>query len=105
MAAGRHYFEISELVRARDLPKTGHVRVPCYARNRVAWIIQFCGCYLNPEDLATGNSAGPAVELYHVAFQQTERWPADNSRVGDQLIVEVYAHWLQRWQADQRERD
>ena len=105
MATVRPYFDIGEFVRVRDLPKAGHVRVPFYARDKVGRIIQFCGCYLNPEDLATGNSAGSAVELYSVAFQQTELWPDDENRAGDQLVMEVYAHWLQRCQADQSERD
>jgi hypothetical protein len=76
------------------LAKPGHVRIPYYIRNRFGRVIQHCGVYLNPEDLAVGRSSGPAVHLYRVEFDQLVLWPNEGHRAGDKLVIEIYEHWL-----------
>ena len=87
-------FQISDRVTVLDLQKSGHVRIPVYVRGKTGEVVQYCGRYLNPEDLAVGNTSGPAIDLYRVAFNQHDLWPPDENRAGDLLIIEVYDHWL-----------
>ncbi len=87
-------FRVGDLVEVVDLAKPGHVRIPYYIRSKSGRVVQHCGVYLNPEDLAVGHSGGPAVHLYRVEFDQRSLWPNDGHRPGDKLVIEIYEHWL-----------
>ena len=71
-----------------------HIRTPQYVRHKTGTVIQYCGTFLNPEDLARGNTAGPAVENYRVAFRQKDLWPGYEGPDSDSLVLEIYHHWL-----------
>lgn len=88
-------FSPGDQVRVRALGKAGHVRVPHYIRRHVGEVIQFCGRYLNPEDLAVGNTGGHAIDLYRVSFVQAELWPEEQHPPQDRLVLELYDHWLE----------
>ncbi len=92
MAVGR--FAVGDAVAVLDLGKAGHVRTPCYVRGRTGRVVQFCGCYLNPEDLAVGRTGGPVVPLYRVAFRQSALWADYAGSAADTLVIEIYDHWL-----------
>ena len=87
-------FATGDAVQVLDLGKAGHVRIPHYVRRHVGKVVQFCGRYLNPEDLAVGNTAGPVIPLYRVAFRQTDLWPDYAGSATDSLVIEIYDHWL-----------
>jgi len=87
-------FAVGQKVRVLELNKSGHIRTPHYIRRRVGTVIQFCGTFLNPEDLAQGISSGPAVENYRVAFRQKDIWPDYKGPEADSLVIELYHHWL-----------
>jgi len=87
-------FDIGDLVEVLDLGKSGHVRIPVYVRGKRGHIVQYCGKYLNPEDLAIGKTAGPAIDLYRVEFTQTSLWDEADHPTQDRLIIEIYDHWL-----------
>jgi nitrile hydratase subunit beta len=87
-------FRAGDRVLVLDLGKTGHLRTPFYVRGKTGEIVEVCGCYLNPEDLAVGHTAGPAVPLYRVGFLQTRLWPEYAGSRLDTLFIEVYDHWL-----------
>lgn len=87
-------FRAGDRVLVLDLGKTGHLRTPFYVRGKIGAIVELCGCYLNPEDLAVGNTAGPAVPLYRVGFPQTRLWVEYSGSPLDTLYIEVYDHWL-----------
>lgn len=92
--ASRARFAPGDMVRVLDLGKPGHVRIPYYVREKTGRVEQYCGIYLNPEDLAVGRTSGPAVHLYRVSFDQNALWPEDACRDGDKLVIEIYEHWL-----------
>ncbi len=69
-----------------------HIRTPHYLRGHVGEVVRHLGDFANPEDLAFGRPAPPRP-LYHVRFQQTALWP--DGRAGDELLVEIFAHWLE----------
>ena len=87
-------FRNGDLVKVVHLGKTGHVRIPFYVRGKSGKIIQYCGRFLNPEELAVGQTSGPAIDLYRVKFSQQDLWPDCNQPKGDCLVIEVYDHWL-----------
>ncbi len=87
-------FRVGDTVRVSDLGKAGHIRTPFYVRGKVGKIIQFCGCFLNPENLAVGNTAGPVIPLYRVSFRQKDLWPHYEGPPHDKVMIEIYDHWL-----------
>jgi nitrile hydratase subunit beta len=68
-----------------------HIRTPHFLRGRRGRIERRLGAFPNPEDLAFGRPAATR-ELYHVLFPGRDIWP-DGS---DELLVEIYEHWLTR---------
>jgi hypothetical protein len=79
-----------------DWPETrgpAHIRTPHYLRGHQGRVVRGLGHYPNPEDLAF---ARPAAQrsLYHVAFPIRELWPERDG--GDEVVVEIYEHWLER---------
>jgi nitrile hydratase len=87
-------FRAGDKVRVLDLGKTGHLRTPFYVRGKIGEIVELCGHYLNPEDLAVGNTAGPVVPLYRISFRQASLWPDYAGSHLDTLYIEIYDHWL-----------
>jgi nitrile hydratase subunit beta len=87
-------FHVGDNVRVLHLGKSGHIRTPFYVRGKVGKVIQMCGYFLNPEDLAVGNTAGPVIPLYRVSFRQTDLWDDYVGSERDTLAIEIYDHWL-----------
>ncbi len=77
-----------------DLDKKGHIRTQDFLRNKTGSVVSYCGLYLNPEDLAVGDTSGPAVHLYRVAFEQPDLWSDYPTPTKDRLVTEIYEHWL-----------
>ena len=69
-----------------------HIRTPHYLRGRQGVVVRQLGAYPNPEDLAFARPATKRA-LYHVSFDQPAVWHEGHS--GDELLVEVYEHWLE----------
>jgi hypothetical protein len=87
-------FGPGDAVRVLDLGLRGHVRTPAYVRGRTGRIVDFVGYFLNPEALSVGDTSGPLVPLYRVAFEMRELWPEFDRNETDRLQLEVYDHWL-----------
>jgi nitrile hydratase len=83
-------------VRVRnDWPETRgpcHVRTPHYLRGETGTVLRHLGDFPNPEDLAFARPA-PRLPLYHVRFEQPPLW--QQGRDGDELVVEIFGHWLE----------
>jgi nitrile hydratase len=82
------------IVRVRDdWPETRgpcHIRTPHYLRGATGVVERHLGDFPNPEDLAFGRPAERKA-LYHVRFHA----PWRESRPTDELVVEIFAHWLE----------
>ncbi|GGC50189.1 SH3-like domain-containing protein [Chelatococcus reniformis] len=87
-------FDAGDRVLVLDLGKSGHVRTPFYVRRHSGVVLHRCGAFLNPEDLAIGNVAGPVVPLYRVGFAMTDLWKDYRGLPADMLCIELYDHWL-----------
>lgn len=90
-------FAVGDVVLVKDeWPETRgpvHIRTPHYVRGRKGQVRKAFGPYPNPEDLAFARPAAPQP-LYHVVFPMSELWP--EGRANEELIVELYEHWLVR---------
>ena len=69
-----------------------HIRTPHYLRGMQGAVVRKLGAYPNPEDLAFARPAAQRA-LYHVAFAQPAVW--QEGKAGDELLVEIYEHWLE----------
>jgi len=90
----RARFSVGDKVVVADLRKPGHVRTPDYLIGHTGQVIQFCGYFLNPEDLSVGRTSGPMVPLYRVQFRMETLWRAPQRHPDDMLCTEIYDHWL-----------
>jgi nitrile hydratase len=83
-------------VRVRDdwpeMRGPAHIRTPHYLRGRPGRVVRPLGAFPNPEDLAFARPAA-TVPLYHVAFDRRAIWPEGSAE--DELLVELYEHWLE----------
>ena len=67
-----------------------HVRTPHYVRGKRGTVLRHLGNFPDPGDIAFERP--PALRsLYHVAFLPGDLWP---DGTGDELVVEIYDHWL-----------
>lgn len=87
-------FNLGDTVEVLSLDTPGHVRIPHYIRGQTGTVVQYCGRYLNPEDLAVGKTSGPGIDLYRVEFVQQDLWSSATHPPQDRLIIEIYDHWL-----------
>lgn len=84
-----------QLVRVSLRNQAGHVRTPRYLRGRVGRVARICGVYPDPERLAQGELGIPYRMLYRVAFPQRELWPGYAGAAADDLVADLYEHWLE----------
>ena len=68
-----------------------HVRTPHYVRGKLGTVMRELGAFPDPGDIAFARPA-PLRRLYHVAFPLRELFP---DATGDELVVEIYEHWLE----------
>ncbi|MBC7611186.1 MAG: nitrile hydratase subunit beta [Polaromonas sp.] len=87
-------FSVGDHVTVLSLGKQGHIRTPDYVLEKSGVVIQFCGYFLNPEDLSVGKTSGPMVPLYRVQFLMSHLWHNTQHRPNDLLCIEIYGHWL-----------
>lgn len=87
-------FAAGDRVLIEDLGLACHYRVPMFVRGLVGTVDRYCGRFPNPEAIAYGDRAAPAIELYRLRFRQREVWPDYDGGPEDALFIEVYRHWL-----------
>ncbi len=81
-------------VRVRADTPSGHCRTPRYLRGHTGVVEQLLGTYRNPEQLAVHKPGLPKCWLYRVRFRQTQIWPDYEGPSGDELVADLYEHWL-----------
>ncbi|MGE0735505.1 MAG: SH3-like domain-containing protein [Alphaproteobacteria bacterium] len=86
------------IVRVRTDRPIGHCRTPFYLRGHIGTIERFVGLYRNPQQLAVHKPGLPKYRLYRVRFRQTEIWPNYSGSPTDELIADLYEHWLDRFE-------
>ena len=53
------------------------------------------GAFRNPESLAHDGDGLPKQSLYLVRFDQADIWDQYEAAVRDQLLIDIYGHWLE----------
>ncbi len=77
-------------------PQPAHIRTPWYLRGKRGVIERRFGDYRNPEQLAVGQYDKPPVTLYWVRFTMDDVWGGEGTYgPDDNLVVEIYEHWLE----------
>jgi nitrile hydratase len=72
-----------------------HYRTPRYVQGKPGRIDASYGAFPNPESLAYGGDGRPRQPLYRVAFRQTDLWEGYRGSPGDQVLIDLYQHWLE----------
>ena len=88
-------FQPGDLVRVRIDTPPSHFRTPTYIQGKVGVIETVYGAFRNPESLAYGGDGLPKQALYLVRFEQTHIWDQYNAGARDQLLIDIYEHWLE----------
>lgn len=88
-------FGPGQAVRVLDLPSPGHVRTPRYLRGMAGRVLEVAGPYPDPAMLALGDLGLPYRMLYRVVFRSAELWPGYGGPAHDELVADLYEHWLE----------
>ena len=88
-------FKPGDRVRVRAGSPPGHIRTPTYIQGRIGAVERLHGTYRNPESLAYGGDGLPKQTLYLVRFAQPHVWPKYPGPARDQLLIDIYEHWLE----------
>lgn len=87
-------YSTGDRVRIDDRAVTGHCRTPLYLRGHTGVVEEVHGRYRNPEVLAYHRPGLPMKYLYRVRFDQREVWADYDGDGGDDLVADIYEHWL-----------
>ena len=98
-------FGPGDWIEVLDLDPPRHMRIPMYIRHKVGQVLELRGLYLNPEQLADGDKAGPVIPVYRVSFFLRDIWPKEHHGQNDRLLIEIYDHWMKSKDIDSPERD
>jgi hypothetical protein len=91
-------FHVGEKVRvSSNRFPIGHYRTPMYIRGKVGRVERVLSQFLNPEEEGYGKNEGSTVQLYLVHFKQTDVWPSYSGKKSDELGIEIYEHWLEKF--------
>ena len=88
-------FKPGDRVRVRVGSPPGHFRTPTYIQGKIGAVERVHGDYRNPESLAYGGDGLPKQPLYLVRFSQSHVWRTYARAVADQLLMDVFEHWLE----------
>ena len=88
-------FVVGGQVRVRSAYPPGHVRTPYYCRGKIGRIVQVCGAFANPEQLAYGSYDARRIPTYRVRFRQTNLWADYSGSDIDHVELEIFEHWLE----------
>jgi nitrile hydratase subunit beta len=88
-------FAPGDSVRVSNRPHDGHHRTPGYLKGQTGTVERVHDRFLDPETRAYGGAGTPSRRLYCVGFQLGGLWPAYTGHSEDQLLVDVFEHWLE----------
>jgi nitrile hydratase subunit beta len=88
-------FAEGDTVRVDDRPHEGHHRTPDYLKGRIGTVERVHGMFLNPETRAYDSEGKPTRQLYLVGFDLPDLWPDYGGKPEDQLLADVFEHWLE----------
>ena len=90
----------SVLVRVGSPPR--HIRTPAFIQGKTGRVERLYGAFPDPETLAYGATYAERVPLYRVRFDQADVWKRYAGRPGDSICVDIYQHWLEPADAEEK---
>ena len=96
-AKGTVAFELDDAVVIRNDAPAHHHRTPWFVKGKTGTVVAINGPFFDPESRAHGGDGLPKRDLVSVEFRQVDVW-GERYRDGDEdrLLVDIYAHWLER---------
>lgn len=88
-------FKPGDRVKIRVGAPPRHIRTPAYLQGKTGSVEAVHGAFRNPESLAYGGDGLPKQPLYLVRIPQTQLWERYPGSDRDQLLVDIYEHWLE----------
>lgn len=88
---GKPRFKVGDAVTTQGHGKSGHTRLPAYARNKSGLIHAFRGVHVFPDDMALGLET--AQPLYTVSFDARELW-VDESSANETVYLDLWESYL-----------
>ena len=88
-------YQPGDRVRIRVDTPAGHFRTPTYIQGKIGVIETVHGAFRNPESLAHDGDGLPKQSLYLVRFDQADIWDQYEAAARDQLLIDIYEHWLE----------
>jgi len=85
-------FVVGERVSTIDEHPPGHTRLPRYARRKTGRIAFDQGAFVFPDSHARGKKI--AERLYTVSFSAGELWGKNQSRDGDEILIDLFDSYL-----------
>ena len=98
-------FAVGERVRIPARLTYGHSRVPAYARGANGMIERVLQEFLIPEDDAYGRPHGRRRTLYRVRLWAHTLWSDYRGNADDEVQLEIYEHWLERDDDEEKNHD
>jgi len=87
------HFEVGQTVRARNLHRASHCRLPGYAKGKTGLIIAHHGAFILPDANAHGGGE-QTQHLYTVRFEGRVLWGED-AGVSDPVLLDLWEGYLQ----------
>ena len=85
-------FKAGDHVTVRSNMATGHHRTPAFVQGKTGEIEVLHGIFGNPDQ---GGDAASQQPLYLVRFYQSHIWESYGVASGDQVLLDLYEHWLE----------
>ena len=85
-------FQPGDQIVVRTNIATGHHRTPYFVQGKRGAVEKVHGTFGNPDQ---GGHADPRQPLYLVSFDQSHIWDGYDSTSKDQLLLDLYEHWLE----------
>ncbi len=85
-------FEVGSRVRAKNVPVSGHTRIPAYVRGKEGIVISRTPLTPFPDAEAHGLESNPQY-AYDVRFKSTDLWPASSEEAW--INVALFASYLE----------
>ncbi len=88
-----HRFRSGDRVRTRNLNRSGHTRLPAYARGKRGRVLRVYPGFVFPDTNAHGLGENPQY-LYNVRFEAAELW-GDAAESASSVVIDLFESYLE----------
>ena len=92
-AQNKPRFNVGDLVFAKELNHTGHIRLPEYVQGNQGVVKRVHGCFIFPDAHAVGQKV--SQHLYSVRFECTNLWAPSRADIPSAVYVDLFESYLE----------